>query len=463
MAMVARALRLRQTSSAWREAIGTIVCGSRTFDLRGLSVSAVAALLGRPRRGVLSLATELLLEEACTVPLALADTCPQLAALSLRGAALSDQGLAAALRSFGPRSHLATLSLRGCQRAAKASISALKEGPARTLTALDLSGCHEAVCGGPLRLESLFRSMPRLLRLDLSGQSRGGVGARVIGSVLLCLTQLTHLSLDGCLLDDAALLLDGAGVGDDSPPAGPDSSGMAAPAADVRDLWRRMSRLSELSIADNSKVSGGACRRLLEQLPALAALDVGGSDCWPSELPALLGTIAASPSLRWLGCEETAWLDGEAADALGQLRALIAARQHGPALTIALSRHVLEALSGGASRLVESPGAGRAHPAAHAPPQPPPLQSWEEMEEALDGAWAAVCCPPAASSSSAVANGAHGAAPPSAPPYLTADYSRPARYRHVVRSIYHVSQGDQPLYGEGRAARSQTDAHGLRA
>ena len=56
------------------------------------------------------------------------------------------------------------------------------------------------------------------------------------------------------------------------------------------------------------------------------------------------------------------------------------------------------------------------------------------------------------------------------------DYNRPPQYRYRPRSIYHVSEGDQPYYGEDDAGPSgirsdrdregryaHTDAHGLRA
>ena len=92
-----------------------------------------------------------------------------------------------------------------------------------------------------------------------------------------------------------------------------------------------------------------------------------------------------------------------------------------------------------------------------------PLDSWEDFHVSLSEPRAALPShlllrPPEIEPESAHAPRHHVA---------DVDWSRPAAHRHVARSIYHISQGDEPYYADasakaGRRAPAQTDAHGLR-
>ena len=75
-------------------------------------------------------------------------------------------------------------------------------------------------------------------------------------------------------------------------------------------LWTRLTRLKELSLADNPRLSAKAICALLTHLPSLHSLDLSESDYWPSETAGLLTALCVAPNLRWIGLRECGpWLD----------------------------------------------------------------------------------------------------------------------------------------------------------
>jgi hypothetical protein len=298
------------------------------------------------------------------------------------------------------------------------------------------------------------------------------MSAAVVGCVCLTLrSTLAHLNLAACGLDDDALCLDEPIAALGSSAAGPSSStgaGSASAGAGSTGLWARLSVLRELSLADNPRVSARSCVAILSRVPSLHALDVGGSDFWPEETPPLLAALTTASSLRWLGCHECGgWLDADA------LRALSRA-----SLRVAASAETWQRMTLQGRAPVDGWCAGAPLPASvRAAPLAPPLESWEDVTDALDddGTSAASVdanvaplppalrlVPAADGGTAARADGAtaHGGAAASA----RVDYDRPERYRVQPRertSIYHVSFGGRPLYGEGSLIRTHTDAHGM--
>ena len=457
--VLSRVLRLKRVSKLWRRVADAQLDHAQSIDMRGLMPSDFL----HPSPGAyLRHATELVLDGIAfqSGQLALLVSCsPSLTALSIKRCdRLVDTDIAEALKRCGQE--LRSLSLAGTDVRAD-SIVALTGTAAtrpRHLTTLDLSGCSRATSTGPMRLDLLWRACATLARVNLSCQP---LGAAIIGSVLTTLSsKLTHLQLNSCGLDDDQLCVD------------------AARADSCR--WRRMWRLRTLGLADNPRVSGLGVSTLLACVPSLASLDCGGLDVWPSEVPTVLDSLCAAPSLRRLSCLDAGpWLDPHA------LRRL----QSSSALTIEASSELWSIAAstprcGGASR-VDPP-----RPAA------PPLESWEDLEVALadeeaqqqrsaqqqrqqpGGGRCAAQLPASLNINISIDIGDSSA---HAPPLLNAasvhassstsaggrDYSRPPRYHGggaAVHSIYHVSSGDQPYYRESAAGavRSETDAHGLR-
>ena len=441
---VSRALRLRRVAVTWRRTLAAHVNAARSFDLRGL--------LCRTLPFDCSQATAVLLDGTPVVPPPLNRACPRLLSLSLRSSALSDAELASILRSLGGGLlRLRALFLGSCHAASESVLLALRGAPPLSLHSLDLSGCRH-MTSRPMMLEGVFRSTPNLQRLDLS---RIELTSSIVGSLLLVLSgSLVALALSGCSLVDDVLHC-------------------AFPLCGTR----RMARLRELSLADNPRLSAAACTTVLAATPALASLDLSAADFWPSELPALLLALAASPALRWLGLHDCeAWLDADA------LRALDACSH----LRLALSPSMLLHSSATAATLAQADAESSGCPAASRPSSPSQqvADSWEafaiDLADACGGSSVPLLRPrtgaPAATAAAAAATSSRASATcHTAHHYLSGGTSREQtgalhqqNGRHTFRSIYHVSQGDQPLFdredaGAGSAVRSQTDSHGLRA
>ena len=483
-----RALRFRIVSKTWYRVVEQKIQEATSFDLRGIRTEAVlpsdSSRYLHSESGFsafdLKHATEILIESMHwrSTPPEFYD-CKALTALSLRDAMISDTELSQSLLSL--REHLPrikTLSLAGCSGASGIFNALGRDGRLSALTAFDLSGCKN-VTNSPLRFEKLLQICPRLQRLDLSHHV--DIGAACLGSVCLVLAStLTHLNLSGCGLTDSGCGLEETcepmvitpsipGVDMDGvPPIVIDLYPDSNPLARQR-LWTRLTRLKELSLADNPRLSAKAICALLTHLPSLHSLDLSESDYWPSETAGLLTALCVAPNLRWIGLRECGpWLDPPALRTLqgsGNSKLRIAASPDVLQLTAFVNDN--SGVAGGASGW----GADTARKICDAlenDPKASPLDCWEEVEAALDhedeGVPAALCLPSADtaasfSSSSAAASSAAGRTP-----FQQVDYDVPARYRQQpTTSIYHVSYGERPLYGGGSVTRTQTDAHGLRS
>ena len=461
-----RALRLRRVSHVWCTTVDWQIESTRSFALRGCNVCALlpgdAAIIPQEQKSRVSYiarATELLVDSVSarqTPPVF--DSCTSLTALSLRSTALSDAALASALASLSG-ARLRALSLSGSRSCGSMTVECLTALQPRALTALDLSACHNAVATSPMRFERLLQSCPRLARLNLS---RMKMHAALPGAVCLALAPtLVYLGLDGCALDDSLLGLD---VEDDGAPPPPSLNSASASSASAssgnatrRSLWARLTRLRELALADNPRVSARAVGTILAEVPALHSLDLGGADFWPSETEHLLGALLAAPSLRWLRARDCGmWLDG------GTLR-----RLHGAKLKVEVDPEVWRAagsvderptmaahgLSGSSSSSSSSSGGGGI---ASRTVTAEPMDSWEEVEDSLPTALSLPAPPP---SDVPAQSGTSKQRVPRVP----IAYDRPEQYREPMTSIYHVSHGDMPYYGGGSVVSSQTGAHGLRS
>jgi hypothetical protein len=474
---LARFLRLRLVARAWEQACAACIDDAKSFDLSGVWVEHILseAIYLLPCFNALTNAREIVLDGCAwtQVSPSLA-ACRSLTALSLRVLSVPDASIAALLHSVLGAGNLRTLSLGGCRSVGAMCIAALRERDvggrtaARSLTALDLSGCPKVVAVaarsgssaatrlGPITLDACLRACNHLARLDLSDQPH--LGSAVIGSVLLILAgSLTHLSLRGCGLTDDDMCLESPSASEVSS----SSSETSLPPA-PSPLWQRMTGLRELALADNPRLSVRAHSILLSSVPTLRALDLGGSDFWVSEVTPLLHAVASAPSLSALGCEGCgAWLDEHVLRRLSRL-----------GLSVVASTELWERLA--------RCGAGDAPPARVSPAQglAPPLDSWEELAEAVDVPLALKLADGTAgqgaidtvsqrsrtthTTGASTSTGTGTGTGTRLAPIRLIDYSRPSRYREPPRSIYHVSQGRQPYYGDGRAVRSQTDTHGLR-
>ena len=442
--VIRKCLSLRLVSKAFFDAIAVLLQEPLPLlcDLRGVCISA---------RSVLHIADarELILDHVPSSSFGLHGV----TALCLNGCDAADLELAELLKALPG---LRALSIAHCRGASVQCLDALSSRSAKSLSALDLGGCPRLVCQtSAMRLDAFFRRATQLRRLNLSGQP--SLGSAIVGSVLLTLCgTLTCLLLDACSLTAEDLCL--------SPDVSSDR-----PTTATR-LWKRLVRLQTLGLADNPRLSARACCAVLDSVPTLTALDVSASDFWLDELPHFICALQAAPALRWAGCDDgCSWLDPSV---LRQLQSI-------PGLQVAAPSELVLAAAR-ASGCIDDCGSS-AHTALVpvAPPTETPLDSWEDIGDALLGASgeesaggpsrsssaAAFALPPALSLPSDSHTSPAAAPPDLRAPFRLVDYSRPERYRQQrLRSIYHISQGDQPYYAEGSAAAvtSQTDAHGLR-
>lgn len=442
--ILSRALRLRRVMHSWRRAVDWHIRAARSFDLRWCNPQLLRGLVAAKMNlhfASFDQATELLLDnlgESAVVPSF--EMCTSLTALSMRQSALSDAALASAIASLPNGGRLRALSLGGSRSCGSMTIECLTAKQPRALTALDLSSCHCALTASPRRFESLLYACPRLANLDLSNTR--GLGGPILGSVCLVLAAtLTHLCLDGCDLDDARL---GVEVDDDEPSNATPSS-VEVESATPRRLWPRLTRLRELGLGDNPRVSARACVVILTAVPSLHSIQIGGADFWPSERDSLLSALSASPSLKWVGARFCGpWLDDHAVRVLTRAGVQLDA----DADVWRAAAAVVDATDGSVG------GGQRAAP--RCTPQVEPMESWEEVEDSLPAALSlAELLPSAAAAGSALT--------PRAPPRPPIDYDRPEHHRVEIRSIYHVSHGDRPLYAGGSVVRAQTGANGLRS
>ena len=129
-------------------------------------------------------------------------------------------------------------------------------------------------------------------------------------------------------------------------------------------------------LADNPRLSARACCAVLDSVPTLTALDVSASDFWLDELPHFICALQAAPALRWAGCDDgCSWLD---ASVLRQLQSI-------PGLQVAApSELVLAAASRWLHRRLWQLRAHRL--GAGSAPHGAPLDSWEDIGDALLGA-----------------------------------------------------------------------------
>ena len=476
-----RALRLRRVCSRWCGVVEEALRAARGLDVSGCRYALLPTQrLGASRLIDLSSVTELLVDgvsEHTSVGLA---GCPSLSALSLRSAALTDALLAGTLGTLCRDSVHGGLRLRSLSlansRAGSLTFEALTAGPPRALTSLDLSGCRLTALASPMRFERLLLACPRLVRLDLSFQT--ALDVTTVGAICGALAPtLAQLRLDGCGMDDERLGLDDApsallNMADRHRPratAAADEPPLRPPAR----LWPRLRQLRELGLSDNPRVSGRAIGALVGALPALTSLDLGGSDMMGYESAALIAALTAAPRLRWLGLRDCGpWIEAATARAL---------QAHG--LRLATSAEIWTSDTDiWTGRTIATAGGGHAggsEAGCQATRVVPPLDSWEDVETAVEATAAAaggeVAGLPAALSLPAGGGceRAFGGRLPSAVRRDWADGQR-SHALHALHgsssalglgfsSIYHVSYGDRPLYGGGSAARSQTDAHGLRS
>ena len=472
---LARALRMRRVSKVWQSVIDAQLRDARSIDFRGVTPSSSLTVHGMVRpllSSALSLVTELLVDDVAFIAGDLSNVLgacpPSLTALSLKRCDRSDDEIAQAIGLLRCGPHLRSLSLAESIQCGGATAAALRRLAPRALTALDVSGCRHISHAGPMRLEALFSACPRLARLDLSRHT--GLTSAVIGSILLSLSaSLTHLSVDGCGLTDETLTLasdDGAGA------TGSALGGAGGPSTAT--MWSRMTRLRELYLADNPRISGGGVCAILGTVPSLCALDIGSSDFWPSEVSALLSAVRAAPNLRWLGCQDCGpWLTPKAL-------ARIQSPGRGVGVRVACAPDLIRAASAATPAAAVDLSRRRRQEAAAA--AAPLVDSWEEaLEIALtiddhgtssdggvdfdgDSEAAGAAPVPAASASARQPSSTFDYGRPRVAPGIQPSYGSTTAHGTAWRSIYHVSTGDQPLYGDGTAVatRSQTDSHGLR-
>lgn len=327
--------------------------------------------------------------------------------------------------------------------ASEETLATIQGRHAHTLTTLDLSSCRLAM-RKPLHLDLLFCACRRLQRLDLSCNE---LPCAVLGSVLLGLPGLASLWLQSCSLAGYDVCCGEEG-GDDG-----DLNGAK--------LWRRLTRLRTLSLADNPRMSGAAVASVVRALPSLTRLELASCDFWSTEVSALTEALTAAPALRSIGCVDSDWLDDD-----------ILHRLQGCAISVVLDR---------STRNAEVPGRPRAaEPLTRQ--QPPRLRGASAaagalaasvvVQEAVPEDWESIdlsqgLSPPLGPPAPAPApSGSHGL--PTAGRshgegafmYNGVDYSRPPEYQQRPRSIYHVSQGSQPLYGELSVSASATTSSG---
>ena len=424
-ATLVRALRHRLVCSTWCRAAANHVRRARALDICGMDPSCVCERHASvaPPVGLdnISRLTEVRLDGCASQPdftsLVRLHTC------SLRGSSLSDASLAAALHSVPPDCCLRALELGGCSLVGEQVLKALSERHARTLMTLDLSGCRPAL-RRPLQLEALFRRCSRLQLLDLS---RCDASCAVLGSVLLYLsTTLTTL-----LLDCTAL------TADDFVPSEAGNGAVT---------WQRMTRLSTLSLADNPRLSASAVAAVVAQLPALTSLELSGADFWREEVHALVHVLRESSRLAWLGCTDCEhWMSPEIVRTLHGRDHGGVGRAAGPHLTIVYDPSKL--CERPWDRLPREAGGLPAAQSAMAHADAP--ESWEELAHQLDEAGASAVLPALSLMALKPTTAPTARVQPQLPAHLV-DLSRPPQYRQRARSIYHISTGDQPYYGDGR-------------
>lgn len=419
-ASLLRSLRLRSVSHSWASAVASLLSTAQSLELSG----CLPVVLRRPPPAGLELESiiEVTWDPTCAQPMDFSRL-EKLSVLSLRRSPLNDQALADALGTVRADLRLRSLSLSGCVHVHEAALSCVMRF-GRSLTALDLSSCRAAL-RRPLQLEGIFCACAgRLQQLDLSGNE---VSCAVLGSALLSLTRLTTFVLDRATLNGDTI----------------------APTA-TSCLWSRLTKLRTLSLADNPELSAVAVARVVRALPSLTDLELSGLDAWPCEAEELLVALTTAPSLGCVGCLECEqWLTPAMVRRLQVAGVRVMhdpsrlglQRQPAPApVCVSTARHGARVEVSVAS-LVEDweeldVGGGRLPAALSLPSLPPPP-------------------PPAAAVPVRVLDTA-------------IDYSRASAsaYRPRPRSIYHISQGDEPYYGEPGAEASgtciQTDANGLR-
>ena len=325
-----------------------------------------------------------------------------LTALTLQcGHTVGDAGLASALARLAC-ARLRSVGLGGCTLVGKLTLCELGRGKA----------CRDSLTaldlsGLPARASehlSVLRGCTQLRRLDLSHL---GDAAQAFAQFCTHLESLTALSLDGCLLDEEAA-----------------------------HAFAQLRALTELTLR-STRLCAPVVACLLHALPELRHLDLTDSDMWSSAVESrdALLTAGGRGSLSWLGLSQCVWLEQATLDSLRV------------ELAPCIIEHSLP------------------------PPRPPApasraeadVDSWEDLDELGLAGHLRLLQLPQLDASIPPAVGAAPVSVSRARGWI--DYSRPAHQQQMVRSIYHVSQGAQPLYGDGRAAprQSMTDSHGLRS
>jgi len=428
-ASLSRALRWRAVSRAWASAVASHLATVHSVDLTGCRPAVLQLVpTGLPLGSI----TELLWDCSGSVTLPNLGALRSLTSLALRSSPLSDAMLAATVASLDSGTRLRSLSLSHCVHASEASLSVL-QGHGRTLTSLDLSGCRSAL-RLPLHLERLFQACaPRLKHLDLSGTE---VSCAILGSVLITCTQLTSLLLDGAGLDGESLC---------------SSVILSAPHGErPSSQWKRLARLQTLSVSDNPQNTASAMTQIIRSVPSLTNLNLGGLEVWPSELEPLLHALTTAPALRRLGCHDceagpdprtTAWLTVE-----------VLRRLQRSGLCVALDPHWLRSIGSARHHVSGSVETPTRHASMHAS-----MHAVAELTEKVAELAVSVDLAPESWEDLDAASLTLPAAPPPPPPLAALpsssssliDYSRPPAYMYRSRSIYHISQGSQPYYGDG--------------
>jgi hypothetical protein len=268
-----------------------------------------------------------------------------------------------------------------------------------------------------------------LRHLDLSGTE---VSCAILGSVLITCTQLTSLLLDGAGLDGESLCT---------------SVILSAPHGErPSSQWKRLARLQTLSVSDNPQNTASAMTQIIRSVPSLTNLNLGGLEVWPSELEPLLHALTTAPALRRLGCHDceagpdprtTAWLTVE-----------VLRRLQRSGLCVALDPHWLRSIGSARHHVSGSVETPTMHASMHAV---------AELTEKVAELAVSVDLAPESWEDLDAASLTLPAAPPPPPPLAALpsssssliDYSRPPAYMYRSRSIYHISQGSQPYYGDG--------------